>query len=42
MLYVSLALWLMAWALPPAADAATVIAGLVRTQSGRPLPDRAR
>src|SRR2546430_8428364 len=28
----------MAWAPPPAADAATVIAGLVRTQSGRPLP----
>ena len=31
MLYVSLALWLIGWALPPAADAATVIAGLVRT-----------
>jgi len=38
MLYVSLALWLIGWALPPAADAATVIAGLVRTESGRPLP----
>jgi len=37
-LSVSLALWLMAWALPRGADAATVITGVVRAQSGRPLP----
>ena len=36
--FVSLALWLMAWALPSGADAATVITGVVRAQSGQPLP----
>jgi hypothetical protein len=35
--YVSLALWLIALALPIGADAATVITGIVRTQSGQPL-----
>ena len=35
---VSLALWLMAFALPPGADAATALAGIVRAQSGQPLP----
>jgi hypothetical protein len=35
---VSLALCLMAFALPPGADAATVITGVVRAQSGQPLP----
>ena len=37
MLYVPLALWLIALALPIGADAATVITGIVRTQSGQPL-----
>jgi hypothetical protein len=35
---ISLALWLMVWALPLGSEAATVITGSVRTQSGRPLP----
>src|SRR5216684_193852 len=34
----SLALWLLALAFPPGADAATVITGIVRAQSGSPLP----
>lgn len=33
----SLALWLLAFGLPPGADAATVITGIVRTQTGQPL-----
>src|SRR5437016_11803727 len=36
-LSVSFALWLVTQAFPPGADAATVIAGIVRTQSGQPL-----
>jgi hypothetical protein len=38
MLFVSLALFLVALAFPPGAAAATVISGIVRTQSGQPLP----
>ncbi len=34
---ISLALWLMALVLPPAADATTAITGMVRTESGQPL-----
>src|SRR5947207_3102419 len=36
-LSVSFALWLVTQTFPPGADAATVIAGIVRTQSGQPL-----
>src|SRR5712691_11488926 len=36
-LSISLALWLAALALPRAAEAATAITGMVRTQSGQPL-----
>ena len=37
-LSISLALWLMALMLPPGADAVTAITGMVRSQSGQPLP----
>jgi len=37
-LSISLALWLMALMLPPVADAVTAITGMVRSQSGQPLP----
>jgi hypothetical protein len=36
-LSISLALWLGAFAMPPGADAATVLTGLVRAKSGQPL-----
>ena len=37
-LSISLALWLMALMLPPGADAVTAITGMMRSQSGQPLP----
>src|SRR5438552_10639832 len=37
-LSISIALWLMALMLPPGADAVTAITGMMRSQSGQPLP----
>ena len=37
-LSISLALWLMALMLPPGADPVTAITGMMRSQSGQPLP----